>query len=96
MLILSFTFYFNLWKMNLNNKPYSIYCHDTTGDNDALWLRIRSFKSMKRAMQSFKELTKTKKEGRKLIYIILPNNNDQRRYIVFKDEHKDDVLKSAK
>jgi len=51
---------------------------------------------MKRAMQSFKELTKTKKEGRKLIYIILPNNNDQRRYIVFKDEHKDDVLKSAK
>ena len=82
--------------MNLKNKPYSIYAHDQKSDRDGLWFRVRSFGTMVSAIQSLKGLTKKPKEKRDLIYIILPNQGEVRKHILFKDEHIETALKSGK
>lgn len=82
--------------MNLKNRPYSVYAHSKKDEREGLWFRVRSFKTMSDALISLKELTKTPKEERDLIYIVLPNNGEQRRHILFKEEHIKNVLETAK
>ena len=82
--------------MSLKNKPFSIYAHDTTDEREGLWFRVKSFKTMSSALQALYHLTRTPKEERKLIYIILPNEGERRRHILFKDEHIKRIIETAK
>jgi len=82
--------------MNLKNKPYSIYAHDMNGERKGLWFRLKSFHTMSSAVQSLKELTKTPKEERDFIYIVLPNQGEQRRHILFNEENIQKAIDSGR
>jgi len=83
--------------MNPKARPFSIYSYDQTKkDNDGIWHRVRSFKTMKDAFMALTHLTRTRKGDRRYCYIILPNDNEQKTHILFKDEHKENILKVAK
>ena len=78
--------------MNHKHKPFGIY-HST--HKEGLWRRDRSFHTMAEAIQSFKELTKTPKEGR-VRYVIWPNQDGQHRHILLKGEQIEQVYNAAK
>lgn len=82
--------------MNLKNKPYSIFGHDLKGENKALWFRVRSFSTMANALNSLQGLTKTPKHNRSIVYTILPNNNEQKKYILIKEELQEEMIKAAR
>jgi len=82
--------------MNLKNKPYTIWGHSKKSERKGVWFSVRSFETMAQAMQSLHDLTKVSKDKRDIIYIVLPNNGEKRRYILFKDEYADNVIDSAK
>lgn len=82
--------------MKLSSRPYSIYAHSKKDEREGLWFRVRNFKTMESALHSLKGLTRTSKDKRDLIYTILPNQGDQRKYIIFKDEHAKNLIKSAR
>ena len=74
----------------MKNKPYGIYA---STDQEGLWKRTISYKTMSSAMQALASIAAQK--NRKHKFTILPNISDNR-FLLLKGKEAEQILKTAR
>ena len=76
-------------------KKYGVYRHAQKGWADDMWERVKAFQTPEAAHQCIKDLSKVSKSKRLFVYTMLPVL-DRKRFVLINEEHKEQLLKTAR